>query len=56
MAEKYPKLEMEAVLYCAKIHLDKPSLRALACTLALRFDTFSLSKAVCVGTSSTKHC
>ena len=38
---------MNAVLCCTYVHLGRPSLRALARTLALRFETLSLSRAVC---------
>jgi hypothetical protein len=46
-AVKHPTLATKAVLCCTYVHLGRPSLRALARTLALRFETLSVSRAVC---------
>ena len=54
MAVKHPVLEMKAALRSARTHLDRPSLRALARTLAPRFALRSLSRSVWMGTSSTE--
>ena len=56
IAVKHPTPVMEAALPCTHIHPDRPSLRALACTLALRFEALSLSRSVWMGTSSTELC
>ena len=49
-------LAMKAMLPCAHIHLDRPSLRASARALALHSETLSSIRSVCMGTSSTKLC
>ena len=56
IAVKHPTLELGAAVSGAGIHLDRPPLRASACTLALRFVMLSLSKAFCADTSGTKLC
>jgi hypothetical protein len=56
MSESYPTLEMEAVLCCPHLFSGRPSLRTLAHTLALRFMTLSLSRAVCMITFSNDIC
>jgi hypothetical protein len=55
-AAKHPTLELGAAVSGAGIHLDRPPLRASACTLALRFVMLSLSKAFCADASGTKLC
>lgn len=41
---------------CIISHLDKPSLGVLACTFALRLVMLSVSRSVCINTSSIELC
>jgi len=52
LAVKHVTLEVKAVLHCLAVQLDRPSLRAVTCTPALRFVTLSLSLAQNSGRSA----